>query len=250
MPICGTGNHAEYKSSFRACCQWKGEKDQHHSTSNNSNTYNRQLHCHLHPITYFPPSSLPTLTSMTSTTTAPKERPAETRSVDTLIEDAPSVYPYPRWWSSIERGCLLALSIGVLANVGYLFGSVGDVEMGRLVTGILGGFVGVLSNGISVILLIRNKYGPKGYWIWNCLWDIITAACCAGGFATGIDSGVQEGYRGRNKVLDTAKDSLMWLCLITAIAHLAANIAGFYGIHLVNKRGRVPGAAEHDDLDV
>jgi hypothetical protein len=75
---------------------------------------------------------------MNNATTAPKERPAETRSVDTLIEEAPGVYPYPRWWSSVERGCLLALSIGVLVNVGYLFGSVHNVEMGRLVTGILG----------------------------------------------------------------------------------------------------------------
>lgn len=75
---------------------------------------------------------------MNSTTTAPKERPAETRSVDTLIEDAPSVYPYPRWWSSVERGCLFALSTGVLANVIFLFASRGDVEMARLIMGILG----------------------------------------------------------------------------------------------------------------
>lgn len=75
---------------------------------------------------------------MNNTTTAPKERPAETRSFDTLIEDAPSVYPYPRWWSSIERSCLFALSAGVLANVIVLFTSVGDVEIARLIMGLLG----------------------------------------------------------------------------------------------------------------
>jgi len=85
---------------------------------------------------------------MNNTTTAPKERPAETRSVDTLIEDAPSVYPYPRWWSSVERSCLFALSIGVLANVSYLFTSVSDVEMGRLITGML---------GVRVLLAISHQ---------------------------------------------------------------------------------------------
>jgi len=75
--------------------------------------------------------------------------------------------------------------------------------------------MGFFSNGGSIIFLIRNKYGPKGYWIWNCLFDIITAACCAGGFATGIDSSMLEGYRVNNNLVE-AKDSLMWLCLITA----------------------------------
>lgn len=76
--------------------------------------------------------------------------------------------------------------------------------------------MGVFSNGLSIILLIRNKYGPKGYWIWNCLWDIITAACCAGGFAVAIDKGMHETYLGQGKNLKPAKDALMWLCLITA----------------------------------
>lgn len=75
---------------------------------------------------------------MNNTTSTLKERPAETRSVDTLIEDAPSVYPYPRWWSSVERGCLFALSTGVLANVIFLFTSPGDVEIARLIMGLLG----------------------------------------------------------------------------------------------------------------
>ena len=64
--------------------------------------------------------------------------------------------------------------------------------------------------------MIRNKYGPKGYWIWNCLWDIITAASCAGGFAVGIDKGLEEGMRGGQNPLQAAKDALMWLCLVTA----------------------------------
>lgn len=75
---------------------------------------------------------------MNNTTSTPKERPAETLSVDTLIEDAPGVYPYPRWWSSVERGCLFALSTGVLANVIFLFTSRGDVEIARLIMGLLG----------------------------------------------------------------------------------------------------------------
>lgn len=75
---------------------------------------------------------------MNNTTSTPKERPAETRSVDTLIEDAPSVFPYPRWWSSVERGCLFALSTGVLANAIFLFTSRGDVEIARLIMGLLG----------------------------------------------------------------------------------------------------------------
>jgi len=210
---------------------------------------------------------------MTNTTAALKERPAETNSVDTLIAEAPGVYPYPRWWSSVERGSLFVLSSAVLVLVIYFFASGNDGAMGILIAGLLGvrplppsgspqeqiltwpwpqGALGFLSNGLSIILLILDKYGPKGYWIWNCLWDIITAACCVGGFAVAIEdrNAEKNPLYPRPPSPQATKDALMCLCLITAIGHFAANVAGFYGIHLVNKRGRVPGAAEHDDLDV
>jgi len=187
-----------------------------------------------------------------TTTTVPKERPADTNSVDTLIPEAPGVYPYPRWWSSIERGSLFSLCAIVLGLVIYCFATPGDVPMGILVTGILGAGLGFLTNGLAVILLILNKYGPKGYWIWNCLWDIIAAACCIGGFAVAIEGNKlpKHALRFTTPEFEATKEALKWFLLITGVCHFAANVAGFYGIHLVNKRGRVPGADEHDDLDV
>ncbi|KAK1831005.1 hypothetical protein QBC39DRAFT_352647 [Podospora conica] len=216
-------------------------EDKPRSISNKFNTFNHQ------PL---PP------TPMNNITTTPKERPAETRSFDTLIEDAPSVYPYPRWWSFVERSFLFALSTTIFAIViTFIVTSWYNVTMGRLITGLLGGSLGFLTNGVSLILLIRNKYGPKGYWIWNCLWDIITASCCAGGAVVGIAEIIERrgqdytGFQHPQSVQMTV-DALTYFSLISAVAHFAANVAGFYGIHLVNKRGRVPGAAEHDDLRV
>ena len=58
---------------------------------------------------------------------------------------------------------------------------------------------------------MRDKYGPKGYWIWNCLRDIIIAGCCLAGFAVAIEKNPSPKVEPQYK---KGIDALMWMSLI------------------------------------
>ena len=190
-----------------------------------------------------------------TTPVTPKQRPTDAQSVDTLVHVGAKVYPYPKWYSVAERSFLAAsvtLTL-ILSIVGIVLYKAHDIPVGAgsnqlvLIPIMLGCSLGFISNNFSLYLLWRDKYGPKGYWVWNTLGDAIIGGTCLVGFVIFI---LEPDSDSNGKSWSPMTIAIMTFSLITGVGHEIADFAGFYGIHLVSKRGAVAGAAQHDDIRV
>jgi len=96
----------------------------------------------------------------------------------------------------------------------------------------------ILIDYFAAILSYLHKYGPGGYWLWVVFADPIIGGCGIWGFLVGTegrdgtDSGTDE------KPWKKSADAVAYLSLVLGVAHLLANLAGFYGMFLVRRRKR------------
>lgn len=94
----------------------------------------------------------------------------------------------------------------------------------------------ILVNYFATILSYLNKYGPGGYWLWVVFADPIIGGCGIWGFVVGTES--REGSNTEGWSWKGSADAVAYLSLVLGVAHLLANVGGFYGIRLVNRRKR------------